>query len=287
MEINLTAKQKTNFMKGLPIQISQKQMMGGSLTAKHQMRINLNDSGRKKVQKAMRQQKGFRLQPTEHEGGSLLGKLGKAAGKTALKVASNKKLQDYAINEGLNLMNQHMSGQGIMKSLKKVGKKVAKVATNPNVLSAVDAIGRQAGDIYALEVGGVNVNPYELGYTLGHDVIAPALMKDGKGVGKVLKKVGKTALKGAVKVASNKKVQEYAIKKGINALDNYLNSSTGEGFRGSGFKGSGFQGSGFQGSGFKGSGFQGSGRPQKGSQEAKDKMARIRAMKRGGSFRDY
>lgn len=282
MEINLTAKQKTNFMKGLPIQISQKQMMGGSL-AKHQMRINLNDNGKKKVQKAMRQQKGFRLQPTEHEGGSLLGKLGKAAGKTALKVASNKKLQDYAINEGLNLMNQHMSGQGIMKSLKKVGKKVAKVATNPNVLSAVDAIGRQAGDIYALEVGGVNVNPYELGYTLGHDVIAPALMKDGKGVGKVLKKVGKTALKGAAKIASNKKVQQYAINKGIHTLDNYLNSSTGEGF-----KGSGFQGSGFKGSGFKGSGFQGSGRVQKGSQEAKDKMARIRAMRKtGGSFRDY
>jgi hypothetical protein len=283
MEINLTAKQKTNFMKGLPIQISQKQMMGGSLTAKHQMRINLNDNGKKKVQKAMRQQKGFRLQPTEHEGGSLLGKLG----KVAKKVASNKQVQNFVIDQGMNALDNYMSGQGIMKSLKKVGKKVAKVATNPNVLSAVDAIGRQAGDIYALEVGGVNVNPYELGYTLGHDVIAPALMKDGKGVGKVLKKVGKTALKGAVKVASNKKVQEYAIKKGINALDNYLNSSTGEGFRGSGFKGSGFQGSGFQGSGFKGSGFQGSGRPQKGSQEAKDKMARIRAMKRGGSFRDY
>lgn len=282
MEINLTAKQKTNFMKGLPIQISQKQMMGGSL-AKHQMRINLNDNGKKKVQKAMRQQKGFRLQPTEHEGGSLLGKLG----KVAKKVASNKQVQNFVIDQGMNTLDNYMSGQGIMKSLKKVGKKVAKVATNPNVLSAVDAIGRQAGDIYALEVGGVNVNPYELGYTLGHDVIAPALMKDGKGVGKVLKKVGKTALNTAAKVASNKKVQEYAIKKGINALDNYLNSSTGEGFRGSGFKGSGFQGSGFQGSGFKGSGFQGSGRPQKGSQEAKDKMARIRAMKRGGSFRDY
>jgi hypothetical protein len=115
----------------------------------------------------------------------------KSLKKGATKIANNKQVQDYVINQGVKYANNYLTeGQGFIKSLKKgaksVGKTALKVATDPRVLSAADAIGRTAGDIYSLEVGGVDVNPYELGYTLGHDVIAPQLMK-GSGFKKVAK----------------------------------------------------------------------------------------------------
>lgn len=277
MEINLTAKQKSNFMKGLPIQISQKQMMGGAINAKHQMRINLNDNGKKKVQKAMRQQKGFRLQPSEHQGGSLLGKLGKAAGKTALKVASNEKVQDFVIDQGVNLLNQYMTGKGFLKSVKntakKAGKTIKKAAYDVNLGKNVEMIKDSIPE------------------SVISTTIQGALLAGGvpPGEAEIMASGATAGLYGySFDEKPTKKNITGAIQDGVVAgAESGLSMMAGNGLLNNNSlykkKGSGFKGSGFQGSGFKGSG-----RPPKGSQQAKDKMAMIRAMKKsGGSFRDY
>jgi hypothetical protein len=272
MELFLTAKQKSNFMKGnKPIQISRKQMMGGALNATHQMRINLNDLGKKKVEKAMRQQKGFRLQPGEHEGGSLLKKLG----KTALKVASNEKVQDFVIDQGMNAYNNYMYGQGgflqsVKNTAKKAGKTIKKAKIGKTLESVKDAI------------------PQEL----VESTIKTALMSQGMSAEEAdaIAAAGTSTVYGySFDEKPTKKNFSSAIQDGVQAgFESGLTSAmSGNGiFQKNSLykkKGYGFQGSGV-GFGFKGSG----GRPPKGSQQAKDKMAMIRAMKKsGGSFRDY
>lgn len=58
-----------------------------------------------------------------------------------------------------------------------------------SALKVIDNIGRKSGDAVSSAMGkefGVPFvpNPYELGYTLGHDHIAPALKRAGAGVKK-------------------------------------------------------------------------------------------------------
>jgi len=102
--------------------------------------------------------------------GKALGSVAKGVGKIAVPIASKvgTKMAEQALTN-------YMSGEGVMK---KGRGRPRKSGGKFNFFKTITDIGKKAGEPFEKSVG---VNPFTMGYDLGHDVIAPALM--GKGVG--------------------------------------------------------------------------------------------------------
>ena len=102
----------------------------------------------------------------------------KAVGKVALPIA-----EKVAVKMAEQAVKSYMSGEGVMSAgvgeMKRPRGRPRKMDGGKfNLLGTITKIGKKAGEPFEKSVG---VNPFTMGYDLGHDVIAPALMK-GKGV---------------------------------------------------------------------------------------------------------
>lgn len=92
--------------------------------------------------------------------------------------------------------HQHLRGEGFMDNVKNMGNRGVRLGTSyanklgheivnhtgGGFLDVINDIGHKAGQAFSLG-NSIPFNPYDLGYSLGHDVIAPAIMK-GSGVHK-------------------------------------------------------------------------------------------------------
>ena len=137
------------------------------------------------------------------------------------KEQHKKHIKAHAKGSGFNLsfdpyqmhQHSHLRGQGLREELNKVphgAKKIYNESFAPMInqgmhnfknmvshpslrgggfLDVINDIGHKAGSAFSMG-NNIPFNPYDLGFQLGHDVIAPALMK-GKGIKKGHKLHGK------------------------------------------------------------------------------------------------
>jgi hypothetical protein len=119
-----------------------------------------------------------RGRPRKAEGGKFnfgkaLGSVAKGVGKVAVPIATKvgTKMAEQALTN-------YMSGEGVMSAGAKKRGRPRKSGGKFDFFKTITDIGKKAGEPFEKSVG---VNPFTMGYDLGHDVIAPALM--GKGVG--------------------------------------------------------------------------------------------------------
>lgn len=263
VNFHLTARQKANLAKNKPVQLSHQQLTGQKADAIHQMSLPMTKKGFTKMEKAIKQGKGFRINPAEHLGGDIFSSIGKSLKKGANDVGDTLSKTTKTASKGLaefaNLVDENDVGGKIEQIKSAVPKSTLKSIMKIGLVAS--GVDEQEADIIA---GSTTGAIYE------NDFNKP-LQAD---------KLASGALKGAVASSSS-------------------SSSSGKGFKGSGFKGSALplaSPMSFKGSGFKGSGFQGSGITEnlnkmtggKGTPEMKQKMAELRAMrgKKGGSFKD-
>lgn len=95
-----------------------------------------------------------------------------SAKKIMSSLSKNKGIR-YALKKGEDLVNR-MTGKGFFEDLGSVFQKVAEQVIDP-----IKQIGHDAGQVYAPIP---ELNPFDLGYKLGNEVIGPALL--GKGMKK-------------------------------------------------------------------------------------------------------
>jgi hypothetical protein len=107
--------------------------------------------------------------------GKALGSVAKGVGKVALPIATKvgTKVAEDALTAAL--MGAGVDGVGVMKRPRGRPRKMD--GGKFDFFKTITDIGKKAGEPFEKSVG---VNPFTMGYDLGHDVIAPALM--GKGV---------------------------------------------------------------------------------------------------------
>jgi len=108
--------------------------------------------------------------------GKALGSVAKGVGKIAVPIATKvgTKMAEDAVKS-------YMSGEGVMSAgvgeLKRPRGRPRKTGGKFDIFDPIIKIGKKAGSPFEKSVG---VNPFTMGFDLGKDVIAPALM--GKGV---------------------------------------------------------------------------------------------------------
>jgi hypothetical protein len=134
----------------------------------------------------------------EHTGSALAGQVARMAGNKALdkiagdglissakrvvgRIARSKvgqSLGKMAINHGAKKIEEHTGSALAGQVARMAGNKVLEKAAGGDILGSLKKVGSTLGKGYG------PVNPFNLGYDLGHDVIAPALMRGGDlGVG--------------------------------------------------------------------------------------------------------
>lgn len=131
-------------------------------------------------------------------GGSLLG--------TALKAA---RIVDAvrSSGDGVNLKSVNKVGKTIQNGLKQVDDVIAGDGISRKAENTIKKIGRTLAKPYEA----IGVNPFTAGYDLGHDVIAPELMKAGIGPKYKGKGIKEDAVKVAKKVARKGKAAVKAV----------------------------------------------------------------------------
>lgn len=190
--VGLTNAQLKKLAKNVPIQLKHKDLV--DFTNKHQVNLDVSPEFEKHVKKAIQTGKGIRLGKGEKHvhGGAII--------KTALKTTKSVPI---------SFVRSTMGGNAVAKSLKNLEKKlgvkkdlgkVTDTVVNPMGGDLIDIIGKtvkKMGTKIAKPYEAIGVNPFSLGYDLGHDVIAPELQKamDKKGKGLQLK--GKRPVKGS------------------------------------------------------------------------------------------
>ena len=87
-----------------------------------------------------------------------------SAKKIMNSIAKNKGIR-YALKKGEDLVNR-MTGKGLFED----------IFSNPVVVNTIKKIGSDAGKPFEVISPIGNLNPFDLGYQLGHDVIGPALV---------------------------------------------------------------------------------------------------------------
>lgn len=270
VDIQLTTRQRSNLMKNKPVQLSHQQLKGERADAVHTMTLPLTKKGMTRMNRAMKTSKGFRINPKEHLGGDIFSDIGKSVKKGVSDVGNSLKNTGKSVSSGLeefaNIVDENDVG-GKIESVKSVVPK----STFKSILKVglmASGVDETQADMIA---GGTSGALYENDFNkpLQADKLAIGAVKGASGKGLSLK------AKGGVKIG---------LGSGIRPQPQPLS------FKGSGFKGSGFKGSGLiedVGSSLGVSKKKGSGmRLVKGSQEAKDYMAKLRAMRKGGSFKD-
>ena len=122
------------------------------------------------------------MKEAEHE----LALLPASAKKIMNSIVKNKGIR-HTLKQGEDLVNR-MTGKGLIsggspftdfftKTIPRVAKSVA-----PKLIAPVKKIGSILGKPYEVPlIDGVNLNPFDLGYALGHDVIGPELERTLKG----------------------------------------------------------------------------------------------------------
>ena len=282
MSVNfqLTTRQKSNLMKNKPIQLSHQQLRGEKSDAVHTMSLPITKKGMTRMNKAIKEGKGFRINPRVHIGGDIFSDIGKSVKKGVNDVGNSLKNTSKSVSSGVsefaNIVDENDVG-GKIESVKSVVPK----STFKSILKVglmASGVDETQADMIA---GGTSGALYENDFNkpLQADKLAIGAVKGASGKGLSLK------AKGGVKLG---------LGSGIRPQPQPLS------FKGSGFKGSGLiedvgsslgvskKGKGILDSAGSALGVskKGSGRPPKGSQEAKDYMAKLRAMRKGGSFKD-
>lgn len=126
--------------------------------------------------------------------GKALGSVGKVALPIVEKVGT--KVAEKAAEQAVK---SYLSGEGVVSAgvgmVKKRGRprKMTAEGGKFNLLGTLTSVGKAAGKPFEKSVG---VNPFTLGYDLGHDVIAPALMGKGTKKGQP-RKTARKAYEGA------------------------------------------------------------------------------------------
>lgn len=288
VNIQLTTRQKSNMMKGKPIQLSHQQLMGEKADAVHTMSIPLTKKGMTRMNRAMKTGKGFRINPKEHLGGDIFSDIGKSVKKGATQVGDALKNTGKSVSSGLtefaNIVDENDIG-GKIESVKSVVPK----STFKNILKVglvASGVDESQADLIA---GGTSGAIYENDFDkpLQADKLAIGALKGASGKGISVKAKGGVKLGLGTGIRPQPKPLSF---RGSGILDSAGSALGVSKKKGSGFKGSGLiedVGSSLGVSKKKGSGFKGSGiRPAKGSPEMKEKMAKLRAMRKGGSFKD-
>ena len=150
---HLSANQISKFLNGHPVRV----LHGKGC------QIHVSHEQHKKICKAHEKGKGVNItldpyQQSNHQhlrGKGILQDLGYQANK----------YKGQVINNGVRLANQ-------------LGHHVVN-ATGGGFLDVINDIGHKAGQAFSMG-NSIPFNPYDLGFQLGHDVIAPALMKGGR-----------------------------------------------------------------------------------------------------------
>lgn len=272
VNFHLTARQKANLAKGKPVQLSHQQLTGQKADAIHQMSLPMTKKGFTKMEKAIKQGKGFRINPSEYLGGDIFSSIGNKIKKSANDVGDTLKKSGKTISSGITTVSDVIKEEDVGGMVEDVKKYVPKSVVKEGIKASLIAGGTDPNEAEILSSTAAGAM---YSYDFGE---APS------------KKNGLNALKGALKDGATA---------GLKSSTKTSKTTSGSGFKGSGFKGSALplaSPMSFKGSGFKGSGFQGSGITEnlnkmtggKGSPEMKEKMAKLRAMrgKKGGSFKD-
>lgn len=308
VKFKLTAKQRNNFRNGGAVQLSHAQLNNQSRTANHDVDVHLNLAGRKKLEHAMRNNKGFRLNSEHHEGGNIFNDIKKTANKAVKTVKSTyKTVNKAALKSDIGSAIQGVKN-AIPKEVVSSTMKAGLMASGMDEHEADTLASSATGSLYAVDFskslkgqGNAALNGAATGaiqaqtgsgfwqdvgnvaktVASNKDVQKFALntAKDGYKKYQKSKKVEGSSLIGggfwddlkntAMTVASNPEVQKFALNTAKEGYSSYQKNKKTKKTSGGSFVGNGVSG----------------GRPAKGSQEAKDRMARIRGMKKtGGSF---
>jgi len=142
----LTAKQKNKFASGGAIQLSNKQLNNNSEKANHHVQVAMNNEGCKKHDCAMRNQKGFRLTPNHHSGGSLLSDVKKTFNKSKKLVSSGISTAGKTVSTNYNKVSKAMKKADIGGIIEQ-----AKSAIPPEVTSTVIKAGLMASGMDEME----------------------------------------------------------------------------------------------------------------------------------------
>ena len=149
VELVLTTAQLRKFQKHQPFQVKVEQLKNihTQTSAKHHVEIMLNKKHYGKLLRNVRQNKGFRFTPEIIQGGDILGDVG-----------------------------------GFFDTISKPLRDIPAPIFD-KIVDGVKDVGSKAGDTYKATVG---VNPFDIGFKIGNEIVGPALDRaiSGKGLKK-------------------------------------------------------------------------------------------------------